>query len=139
LSAYKDNTYPSASPGTQPSAGSGDGSSVVNGTSESSNTSLIKATAYGNGVTAAGSADNPSANMGSNPSVTSGSAGAVTTTNATWSAWQHLQAATAYIQNGAIPKATTAGTWNFLMAEYLTASMTGGVLLPVVAYSYTYI
>jgi hypothetical protein len=139
ISAWKDNTYPAASPGTQPGAGSGDGSGIVNGSSDTSNTSYIKATAYGNGVTAAGAADNPSSNMGSNPTATNGSAGAVTTTNATWSAWQSLQSTSQYIQNGVTPKATTAGTWNFLMAEYIGVNLTGGVLLPVLGISYSWI
>lgn len=139
VSAWASNSYPSASPGTQPGAGSGDGSGVVNGDSDTSNTSHIKATVYGNGVTAAGAADNPSANMGSNPTATSGSAGAVTTANATWSAWQSLQSATQYIQNGATPKATTAGTWNLLLALYLSSGLTGGVLLPVFGINYTWI
>jgi hypothetical protein len=139
ISAWKDNTYPAASPGTQPGAGSGDGSGIVNGSADTSNTSYIKATAYGNGVTAAGAADNPSANMGSNPTATSGSAGAVSTVNATWSAWQSLQSATQFIQNGVTPKATTAGTWNLLIAEYIGAGLTGGVLLPVLGLSYSWI
>lgn len=138
ISAWKDNTYPAASPGTQP--GVGDGSCVINGTSgESSSTGLLKGAAFGNGVTAAGAADNPASNFGTNPSATSGSAGAATTTNATWLAWQSLQAATQWIANGAIPKATTAGTWNFLLALYIAAGMTGGTLLPVLGVQYTWI
>jgi len=138
ISAWKDNTLPAASPGTQP--GTGDGSSVINGTSaESSSTSLLKGTVFGNGVTAAGAADNPGSNMGSNPTATSGSAGAVTSANATWTAWQSLQAATQFLQNGVTPKATTAGTWNFLLSEYGAAGMTGGVLLPVIGFQYTWI
>lgn len=139
LSAYQDNTYPAASPGTQPSPGSGDGRCIINGTTGSSNKSLLKATVYGFGVTAAGSADNPSSNMGSNPTVTSGSTGAATTVTATWSAWQDLQAGTDWIVNGATPKATTAGTWNFLLSEYIESGMTGGTLLPVLTLNYAWI
>ena len=138
ISAWKDNTLPAASPGTQTSPG--DGSNVVNGTSgESSSTSLLKGTAFGNGVTAGGAADNPGSNFGTNPTATSGSAGGSATINATWLAWQSLQAATQWIVNGAIPKATTAGTWNFLLAFYLAASMIGGILLPVLGFQYTWI
>lgn len=138
ISAWKDNTYPAASPGTQP--GTGDGSSLINGTSgESSSRSLIKCAVFGNGLTAAGATDNPSSNMGSNPTATSGGAGVTTTSNATWTAWTDLQAATNQVKNGATPKATTAGTWNFLLAEYIAASMTGGTLLPVLGYQYTWI
>lgn len=135
---YKDNTYPAASPGSQP--GTGDGSSIVNGTSgESSSRSLYKCAMFGNGRTAAGVADNPGSNMGSNPTATSGGAGVTTTSNATWTAWTDLQADTNYIKNGATPAATTAGTWNGLDAEYIAAGMTGGTLLPVKAFRYTWI
>lgn len=137
LTAYKDNTYPAASPGSQP--GVGDGSSIINGTTGSSNKSLLKGTVYGFGVTVAGSADNPSANMGSNPSVTSGSTGAVTTVTATWSAWQDLAAATDWVTLGAIPKPLTAGTLNFLLAEYIDSGIVGGTLLPVLTFNYTWI
>jgi hypothetical protein len=112
---------------------------VVNGSSDTSNTSYLKATVYGNGVTAAGAADNPSSNFGTNPTVTSGTAGAVTTTNATWSSWQSLQASTQWIANGAIPKSVTAGTWNFLLALYIGANMTGGTLVPVLGFQYQWI
>jgi hypothetical protein len=94
---------------------------------------------YGNGKTAGGSADNPGSNMGSNPTATSGGAGVTTTSNATWTAWTDLQADTNYIKNGATPAATTAGDWNGLLAEYVAAGMTGGTLLPVLAYRYTWI
>lgn len=139
LSAWQDSGLEAASPGTQNLPGNG--SNIVNGTiTESSSRSLIKATVYGNGVTAAGSADNPAANMGSNPTISSGNgSGAVTTVNATWSAWQDLQSGTDWIVNGAIPKATTAGTWNFLLAMYIAASMIGGVLVPVVGIQYTWV
>ena len=137
ISAYANNTYPAASPGTQ---GTGDGNAVINGTStESSSKSLLKASVYGNGVTAAGAADVPSANMGSNPTVGTGTTGAVTTVNATWTAWQDLQAGTDWIVNGAVPKAVTVGAWNFLLAMYIAASQTGGTLLPVLTFNYTWI
>jgi hypothetical protein len=77
--------------------------------------------------------------MGTNPTATAGSAGAVTTSNATWTAFQSLQSSTQFVQNGAIPKATTAGTWNLLIVEYLSSGLTGGVLLPVIGLSYAWI
>jgi len=139
ISAWKDNTYPSASPGTQPTAGSGDGSGVINGCSDTSNTSHIKAVAYGVGMTSGGTADNPSANMGSNPTATSGSAGASSPAQGSWGSWTSLQSATQYIQNSTTPKAVTAATWNFLLALYISAGLTGGVLLPTLGLNYTWI
>jgi hypothetical protein len=139
ISAWKDNTLTAASPGTQNTPG--DGSNIVNGTSgESSSRSLIKATVYGYGLNASGVADNPSSNMGSNPTVTTGTgAGAVTTTASTWTSWQDLQSSEDWIANGVIPQAATAGTWNFLLAMYIAASMVGGVEVPVIGVSYTWI
>jgi hypothetical protein len=140
ISAWKDSTLPAASPGTQPSPSSGgDGSSVINGSSDTSNASYLKGTVYGFGVTAGGSADNPGSNMGTTPSVTNGSAGAVTSTTGAWTAWQSLQAATQWLANGATPHATTAGTWNALFALYMGANITGGVLLPIVGFQYQWI
>lgn len=139
ISAWKDNTLPAASPGTQNSPG--DGSNIINGTTtESSSRSLVKATVYGYGLSSSGIADNPSANMGSNPTVSSGTgAGAVTTSSGAWTAWQDLQAATDWIANGQTPQAATAGTWNFLLAMYIAASQIGGTEVPVVGFSYTWI
>jgi|SRR3954470_9389328 len=136
ISSWKDNTYPAASPGTQP--GVGDGSAIVNGSVDTGNSAYLKAAAYGVGLTAGGVADNPGSNMGSNPTVTAGSAGGLSTVLSTWSAWQSLQAATQWIVNGAIPQATTAGTWNFLMALYTGPNMVGGTLLPVVGFLYNW-
>jgi hypothetical protein len=138
ISAWKDNTYPAASAGTQTSPG--DGSNIINGTSgETSSTSALKGVAYGVGLTSGGSTDNPGSNYGTNPTATSGSAGAQVPVLATWGSWQSLQSATQYIQNAQTPQAATAGTWNFLLALYLAAGMTGGTLLPVVGFQYTWI
>jgi hypothetical protein len=139
ISAWRNNTYPSASPGTQPIAGSGDGSGIINGSSDTSNTSYLKAVAYGVGLTSGGTADNPSSNMGSNPTATSGSAGASSPSQGAWGSWTSLQAATQYIQNAGTPQAATAWTWNFLIALYLGANLTGGTLLPVLGISYSWI
>lgn len=137
ISAWKDNTYPAAVPGSQP--GTGDGSSIVNGTSgESSSTSLVKANAYGYGYS--GSQQTPSANAGGTLAVTTGTAGAVSPGTGAWlTTWQSLQAATQYIQDAVTPTATTAGLWYWVMAMWIVAGMTGGVLLPVVGMQYTWI
>ncbi len=131
LSAWKDNTLPAASPGTQPSAGAGgDGTSFVNGANPDTGTapvtSYIKANAYGSGVNAAGTQETPAANAAGTLAVTTGTAAAANTTAASWMAtWQQLQAATGYIQSVAIPKAVTAGFWYTVMAWYTGPGMTG--------------
>lgn len=140
ISAWKDSTLPSASPGTQPPTTSGgDGSSIVNGSSDTNNASYLKGVAYGYGVTTGGSADNPSSNYGTNPTATSGSAGATTTSSAAWSGWTSLQSATQWLADGVTPAATTAGTWNFLLALYMGVNITGGTLLPVLGFQYQWI
>lgn len=140
ISAWKDNTLPAASPGTQP--GTGDGSSIVNGTSgESSSLSLLKANAYGQGLTSGGSQQTPGSNAGGTETVTGHSAaGAATPGSAAWlSTWQDLQAATDWIANGGTPQATTAGLWYFVLILRIAAGMTGGTLLPVIGFQYTWI
>lgn len=140
ISAWKDNTLPAASPGSQP--GIGDGSSVINGTSaESGSLSLLHANAYGQGLTAGGVQQTPGTNAAGTLAVNSHSgSGAATPSSASWLAtWQDLQAATNYIQNGATPQATTAGLWYFCLALWMAAGMTGGTLLPTLGYQYTWI
>mgnify|MGYP001317826724 CR=1 FL=1 len=140
ISGWKDNTYPAASPGTQP--GTGDGSSIINGTSgESSSLSLLKANAYGQGLTSGGSQQTPGSNAAGTETVTGHSAaGAATPGSAAWLAtWQDLQAATDWIANGGTPQATTAGLWYFVLILRIAAGMTGGTLLPVLGFQYTWI
>jgi hypothetical protein len=138
VSAWKDNTLPAASPGTQP--GTGDGSAFVNGqTTDTSNTSYIKATMYGFGVTAGGSQQTPGSNSGVTFSATTGSAGAVTTASAAWCSGQSLQAATQWIANGATPAATTAGLWYGVLSFWTGPNMTGGTLVPVIGFQYTWV
>lgn len=139
ISAWKDNTLPAASPGTQP--GTGDGSAFVNGqTTDTSNTSYIKANAYGQGVTSGGVQQTPSGNAGGTLAVTSGTAGAATPGSAAWLAtWQSLQAATQYIQDGATPAATTSGFWYVVFAFYTGPNMTGGTLVPVIGFQYQWV
>lgn len=140
ISAYKNNTYPAASPGTQGSY-PGDGSCIINGqSSDTSSTSYLKANAYGQGLTSGGSQQTPGSNAAGTLAATSGTAGAVNPSSASWlSTWQSLQAATQYIQNGGTPEATTAGLWYWLSALYSGPGMTGGTLTPVLAFVYTYI
>ena len=141
ISAWKDNTYPAASPGTQP--GTGDGGAIVNGqTTDTSNTAYLKANAYGRGTAAAGSVqDTPSANAGGTLSVTSGTAGAVSppVTPAWLATWQSLQAATQYIQDAVAPQATFAGLWYFDIALFTGPNMAGGTIIPVVGFQYLWV
>lgn len=128
FSAWKDNTLPAASPGTQAS----DGSAFVNGSTDTSNTSYIKANFYGQGLTSGGSQQTPSSNAAGTLAVTTGSAGAATPGSAAWLAtWQSLQAATQWIANGGTPQATTAGLWYGLLVFYTGPTMSGGTLVPV--------
>lgn len=139
ISCWKDNTLPAASAGTQP--GTGDGSSIVNGhATDTSSTSYLKANFYGQGLTAGGSQQTPSSNAGGTLAVTSGTAGAVSPGSAAWLAtWQSLQALTQYIQDGATPQATTAGLWYGVLALYTGVNMTGGTLLPILGFQYTWV
>jgi len=139
LSAWKDSTLPAASPGTQP--GTGDGSAFINGqSSDTSSTSYIKANAYGYGVDTGGTQQTPSANAGGTLAATSGTAGAASPATGAWlSTWQSLQAATQYIQDGVVPKATTAGFWYITLAIYTGPNMTGGTLVPVLGFQYTWV
>lgn len=127
LSAWKDNTLPAASPGTQ----AGDGSAFVNGanpdTGTSTITSYIKANVYGSGVTAAGTQETPGSNAAGTLAVTTGATGATTSTAGAWmSTWGQLQAATGWIQSVATPKATTSGFWYVVLAFYTGPTMNGG-------------
>lgn len=139
VSAWKDNTLPAATPGSQP--GTGDGSAFVNGqTTDTSNTSYIKANFYGYGVDTGGTQQTPSANAAGTLTITSGTAGAVNpATGAFLATWQSLQATTQYIQDGVTPKATTAGLWYGVFAFYTGPNMTAGTLVPVVGFQYSYV
>lgn len=142
ISAWKDNTYPAASPGTQPSpTAGGDGTSIVNGhATDTSSTSYLKANAFGYGVDTGGTQQTPASNAGGTMVVTTGTAGAVNPGTGAWLAtWQSLQASTQYIQDAVIPKATTSGFWYFLIALWTGPSMTGGTLLPVLGFQYSWV
>jgi hypothetical protein len=139
FSAWATTGLPAASPGTQP--GVGDGTSFINGhATDTSSTSYIKANFYGQGLTSGGVQQTPASNAAGTLTVTSGTAGAATPGSAAWLAtWQSLQAATQFIQNGGIPQAVTANLWYGVFAFYTGVNMVGGVLLPQVAYQYTWV
>lgn len=139
ISAWKDNTFPAASPGTQP--GTGDGSAFINGhATDTSSTSYIKGNAYGFGVDTGGTQQTPSANAGGTLAVTTGSAGAAVPGTGAWLAtWQSLQAATQFIQDSVTPKALTAGFWYTVLAFFTGPNMSGGTLLPVLGFQYTWV
>lgn len=137
---YSDTSHAAASPGTQPGAQSG--SPIVNGNStDTSSTAYIKGNAYGYGVDTGGTQQTPSANAAGTLAVTSGTAGSVSPATGAWlSTWQSLQAATQYITDAVIPKATTAGFWYFALALYSGPNMaTSSGMLPVLTVSYTYV
>ncbi len=141
ISAWKDNTYPAASPGTQPGS-PGDGSAIVNGHATDTNSfSYLHANAYGYGVDTGGTQQTPSANAGGTLAANSHSAaGAASPATGAWLAtWQDLQAATNYIQDGVTPKATTAGLWYFLIALYTGPGMAGGALVPQLGMQYLWV
>jgi len=140
FTAYSDTTHAAASPGTQP--GTQSGSPIVNGhASDTSSTSYLKANAYGYGVDTGGTQQTPSANAGGTLTATSGTAGSVSPGTGAWLAtWQSLQAATQFITDGVIPKATTAGLYYIVLALYTGPNMaTSSAMLPVLTFSYTYV
>jgi hypothetical protein len=139
ISAWGDNTLAAASPGTQPGAQSG--SPFVNGqSSDTSSTSYIKGNAYGYGVDTGGTQQTPGSNAGGTMAVTTGTAGAVSPGTGAWLAtWQSLQALTQYIQDGVTPKATTSGFWYVVLAFWTGPNMSGGTLLPVLGFQYTWV
>lgn len=138
VSAWKDNTYPAASPGTQP--GTGDGSAIINGhATDTGSASYFKCAIYGFGVTSGGSQQTPGSNAGGTISATTGSAGAVTSTSATWTAFQSLQAATQYLQDGATPAALTAGLLYMVSSLWTGPNMKAGTLTPVWGFEYSWV
>jgi hypothetical protein len=140
ISAWGDNTLAAASPGTQPGAQSG--SPFVNGhATDTSSTSYIKGNAYGRGTAASGSVqDTPAANAAGTMAVTTGTAGAVSPGSAAWLAtWQSLQALTQYIQDSVTPQAVFAGFWYVVLAFFTGPNQSGGTLLPVLGFQYTWV
>jgi len=129
---FANSTHTAPSPGTQPPGTNND--AISNGSADTSNTSYMKAAAYGT----VGTANLSAGTAGSAPSATTGSAGAVTASGAAWSAFQSLQGFTQYIILGSTPAATTANDWNFTLILYTGVNMTTGTLQPVITFQYAY-
>jgi hypothetical protein len=140
LSSYATTALGAASPGTQPSDPSTDGSGIVNGhATDTSSTAYLKGNVYGSGLTAGGSQETPSSgNVGTTLAATSGSAGAAEPSAGAWlSTYQSLQADTQFLQGPAIPQATTAFFWYFSLALYSGPNLClGSNIAPVIAVQY---
>jgi hypothetical protein len=144
VSFFADSNHTNPSGGTQPPTTHND--TFTNGTSgETSSKSAIKGNFYGSGLTAGGTQETPSAgSVGTSPSATTGTSGAVTTTAGNWlnaaGAWQDLAGWNDYIIGVAIPQASTAFFWYYVLIIYLAASMTtqagGWQIVDTVQYSY---
>lgn len=140
LSCYATSSLGAATPGTQPSDPSSDGSGIVNGqSSDTSSTAYMKGNAYGSGLTAGGSQETPSSGAaGTTLAVTSGTAGAATPgAGAFLATWQSLQADTQFVQGPAIPQATTAFFWYFVLSLWSGPNLClGSNIAPVLACQY---
>jgi hypothetical protein len=137
FTAFSDSTLTTPSPGTQP--GGQSGSPIVNGqSSDTSNTSYLKANVYGFGLDAGGVQETPSSNAGGTLTATSGQAGIARPTANLWSTWQSLQGWIQYIANGGIPQAATAGSWYFVLSLYTGPNMSVGLMQPVLVCQYSY-
>lgn len=140
LSSYADSSLGAATPGTQPSDPSTDGSGIVNGhASDTSSTAYLKGNVYGSGLTAGGSQETPSSGAaGSTLAVTSGTNGSVApSAGAFLSTWQSLQADTQYISGPAIPQATTAFKWYLVLSLWSGPNLClGSNIAPVLAIQY---
>lgn len=136
FTAYGDNTHAAPSAGTQP--GGQAGSPIVNGhATDTSSTSYLKMTEYGDDQTA-----NPAAGgTGSTTlAATSGTAGAVSPGAAAWLAtWQSMQGVIQYVQHRRTPAATTAGKIFFFPILFTGPNMSLGTLTPVITYTYTFV
>ncbi len=134
FSCFDSSAHNTPSPGTQPS--------IVNGSADTSNTSYMKANAYGRGAAASGSVqDTPSAgSAGSAPTATTGTAGAVSppTTPAWLTTWQSLQGWTQYIQDAVTPQATFAAYWYFTLILFYGANISASTYTFVLTMQYTY-
>lgn len=135
FSAFTDNTHGTPSPGTQGSGG------LINGSADTSNTSYVKANAYGSGASASGSVQQtPAAGAaGTTLAATSGTAGALSPAASAWLAtWQSLQGWTQYIAAGVIPQATFAALWYWTVAVYIGANITAATYAFVFTFQYTF-
>ena len=133
LTAYSDTSHAAASPGTQPGAQSG--SPIINGSTDTSNTSYLKGNLFDTFQTAnlsAGAA-------GTTLAATSGTAGSVSPGAAAWLAtWQSLQAATQFITARTTPTALTATNAYFALALYTGPTQSTGTMLPTITWQYSY-
>lgn len=139
LSSYATSSLGAATPGTQPSDPASDGSGVVNGhATDTGSKAYLKGRIYGSGLTAGGSQETPSSgSVGSAFSATDGSAGAVTPSAGAWSASQSLQADTQFLQGPAIPQATTAFDWYFILSLWSGPNLClGSNIAPTIAVQY---
>lgn len=109
FTCYTNSTLTNPSAGTQPPGTNND--TITNGSaSDTSNTSYMKANAFGYGVTTGGVQQTPGAGSLTAPvAATDGTAGAVSPGSAAWIAthWQSLQGSTQFIQDGVTPAWTT--------------------------------
>lgn len=140
VSSYADSSLGAATPGTQPSDPSTDGSGIVNGhASDTSSTAYLKGNVYGSGLTAGGSQETPSSgNVGTTLAATSGSAGSQAPSAGAWLAtYQSLQADSQYISGPAIPQAVTAFKWYLSLVLYSGPNLClGSNIAPVLACQY---
>lgn len=126
FSVFDSTSHNAPSPGTQPS--------IVNGSSDTSNTSYVKANAYGSNQT-------PSAgSVGSAPSATTGTNGAVSPANTpAWlTNWQDLAGWSHYILGPATPPATTAGNWYITPILFYGANQSAATYTWVLTLQYSY-
>lgn len=134
FSCFDSTAHNTPSPGTQPS--------IVNGSSDTSNTSYMKGNAYGRGTAASGSVqDTPSAgSVGSNPTATTGTAGSVAppTTPAWLTTWQSFQGFTQYIVDAVTPQATFAGNWYFTLILFYGANISAATYTWTLTMQYTF-
>ncbi len=134
LTAYSDNTHAAPSAGTQPGAQSG--SPIINGSTDTSNTSYLKINEYGDDQTA-----NPAAgSVGTTLLVTSGTAGSVSPGAAAWLAtWQSAQGSIQFITHRRTPAATTAGKIFFTLCLFVGPNLSLGTLQPVITFTYSFV
>jgi hypothetical protein len=133
FSCFDSTSHNAPSAGTQPS--------IVNGSSDTSNTSYAKINAYGNGVTAGGTQHTPSAgSVGSNPSATTGGAGAVSpaATPAWLTTWSAAAGWVDYIVDGVTPQATTAGDWYISIILFYGANISAATYTFTLTFQYTF-
>ena len=132
IGAFANSSHTAPSPGTQPPGTNND--AITNGSTDTSNTSYLKAAAYGT----IGTSNMTAGTVGTAPTATTGAAGAITASGAAWSSWQSLQGFTQYLILGSTPAATTANAWNWVLILYTGVNMTTGTIVPVFTFQYAY-